>query len=221
MPPAAEDVLDRLRDERSRRVAFVSHCLLNENTRYAGGAFRPGAVAEVVEGLLASGTGIVQMPCPEQRAWGGVLKRRVTPVYGARGGLRGALLRPALALFVLVTRLAYRRLARGVARDLADYARAGFEVTGVIGVGASPSCGVATTLDLRRSAAVLASCPLASLDRRTVNERAIAGCRIAGEGLFVHALRRELTRRGLDVPFAEHDLVAEMRGPAGRARGGA
>jgi predicted secreted protein len=48
---------------------FVSHCLLNENTRYLGGAFRPGAVGEVVDTYLRAGTGICQLPCPEQLAW--------------------------------------------------------------------------------------------------------------------------------------------------------
>lgn len=28
-----ETLMDRLADERSRRVVFVSHCLLNQNTR--------------------------------------------------------------------------------------------------------------------------------------------------------------------------------------------
>ena len=42
-------LLERLRDEQSRRVVFVAHCILNENTRYLGGAFRAGAVEEVLE----------------------------------------------------------------------------------------------------------------------------------------------------------------------------
>jgi len=209
---SARDLLDRLRDERSRRVVFVSHCLLNENTRYAGGAFRPGAVPEIVEQILDSGAGISQMPCPEQRAWGGVLKRFIAPVYGSAGGaldpVRGALLRA----FIVWTRWAYRRLARQVARDIADYRRSGFDVVGVVGVGASPSCGVATTLDLRRSCEHLAHCPVAALTREVVNEQAVAGSRIAGEGLFVRALRQQLARRRISVPFAEHDLLAEMRG---------
>jgi hypothetical protein len=52
-------------------VIFLSHCLLNENVRYLGGAARASGVSEVVNGYLASGVGICQMPCPEQRAWGG------------------------------------------------------------------------------------------------------------------------------------------------------
>jgi hypothetical protein len=78
----------RLRDDRSGRVAFVAHCLLNENVRYLGGACRPGDVSEVVDGLQRQGVGICQMPCPEQDAWGGVLKRRLLAMYtgAARSG---------------------------------------------------------------------------------------------------------------------------------------
>jgi hypothetical protein len=36
------EVFARLRDERSGRVLFVSHCLLDENVRYAGGASHRG-----------------------------------------------------------------------------------------------------------------------------------------------------------------------------------
>ena len=62
---AARLLLDQLRDERNRRVVLVSHCLLNENTRYAGGASRPGAVAEAIDGLIDAGYGIHQLPCPD------------------------------------------------------------------------------------------------------------------------------------------------------------
>jgi uncharacterized protein YbbK (DUF523 family) len=207
-------VLDRLRDERSRRVLLVSHCLLDENTRYAGGATRPGAVAEVVDELVRRGSGIHQLPCPERLAWGGVLKPRSLVLYGSRGGplypLRGLLLRP----FVWWTRLVYRRLARQVVRDVADYRRSGITVEGFVGIGASPSCGVGTTLDLRASLDVLAACPLARLTRETVNDRAVLGCRRPGAGLFVQELDRELARRGLSVPAFEHDLAAELAGRA-------
>jgi hypothetical protein len=38
-------------------VVFLSHRLLNQNTRYPGGAFRAGAVMEVSQRLAASVTG--------------------------------------------------------------------------------------------------------------------------------------------------------------------
>jgi hypothetical protein len=114
-----------LSDARSGQVVFVSHCMLNQNVRYLGGATRPGAVAEVVARLQRAGVGIVQMPCPEQRAWGGVDKRYTMPAYGADQTRFRRLRRPASWLFLLHTRLAYRRLAGQVARDIGDYVRSG------------------------------------------------------------------------------------------------
>ncbi len=61
-------LFEQLIDERSKRVIFVSHCLLNENTRYLGGAFRPGCMDELVDSFQQEGLGICQMHCPEQRA---------------------------------------------------------------------------------------------------------------------------------------------------------
>lgn len=74
---------EKLRDERSQKVVFVSHCILNENTRYLGGAFRKGCVDEVVDRLRAMEVGIVQMPCPERECWGGVLKKDIVRAYGS------------------------------------------------------------------------------------------------------------------------------------------
>ena len=45
----------------------------------------------------------------------------------------------------------YWRLARRVARDVADDERSGIAVAGIVGIGPSPSCGVTTTVDLRAS----------------------------------------------------------------------
>ena len=134
-------LLDQLHDERSRRVVLVSHCLLNENTRYAGGATRPGAVAEIVDELIAAGYGIHQLPCPERLAWGGVLKRHSLRLYHSKGRPRYALRGVLLHAFVWWTRVVYRRLARQVARDVTDYQRSGIAVAGIVGIGASPSCG--------------------------------------------------------------------------------
>ena len=45
-----------------------------------------------------------------------------------------------------------------------------------------------------------------------MNERAVLGCRRAGEGLFIQELDRALSHRHLTVPAFEHDLAAELRG---------
>ena len=200
----------KLRDERSGRVVFVSSCLLNENTRYLGGAFWPGAVPEVVDPYLRDGVGICQMPCPEQLAWGGVLKGRLLILYG-RPWL-GPVIRPVLPALTAYTALRYRLLARRVAGQIADYQRSGFEVVGVVGVDASPTCGVTTTLDLNASLEAILGCPLSRLDRSFMNDTVVNGSVRPGPGLFISALSDALARRDRRVPLLRHDLRSEAPG---------
>jgi predicted secreted protein len=183
--------------------------MLNQNVRYQGGATRPGAVDEVVARLQRAGVGIVEMPCPEQCARGGVDKRYTMSAYGADHTRLRRLRRPATWLFLLYTRLAYRRLAGKVARDIGDYTRSGQSVQAILGVRGSPSCGVRTTLDLKEALETIARCDPNQLNTDEFNRRVIVAHARPGQGMFIAALRRQLRRRGLDVPFDEHDLIAE------------
>src|SRR5207248_11168568 len=60
-----------------KRVAFIAHCLLNQNAKVEGGAKRPGMWEPVIDLLRERGYVIRQMPCPElayggaRRFWGG------------------------------------------------------------------------------------------------------------------------------------------------------
>ena len=202
---------ERLADARGNRVVFLSHCLLDENVRYQGGAFHSGAVPET-HALIRTGVGICQMPCPEQRAWGGVNKPQMLRAYGLIDTRLYRFRTVLFGLFLFSTRLRYRLLARRVAQEIEQYRDAGITVAGVVGIGASPSCGVHTTLDMRRSFETIAACPLAAVDRAMINERVVTACRVPGEGLFIRALRQQLKRRKIEIPFLEHDLIAEMQG---------
>ncbi len=205
------DVLRRtLPDQRSGRVVFVAHCLLNQNVRYLGGATRPGMMDELVASLLRSGAGVVQMPCPEQYAWGGVCKRHTTLLYGADRTPLRLLRRSATWVFLAYTRLAYRRLAGRVAAQIAAYVHCGHTVESVVGIGGSPSCGVRTTLDLPAVLDDVAGLDPTRHNVRDFNQNVIAGHAKPGEGMFIAALRRHLRRRGIDIQFAEHDLLAEI-----------
>jgi hypothetical protein len=79
-----------------------------------------------------------------------------------------------LVLFRWRVRLAYWRIARRVAGDLADQVHAGTAVVGILGVGPSPTCGVLRTIDLRKSVDVLGSCELHTLDPKSLNEELFA-----------------------------------------------
>jgi hypothetical protein len=122
------------------------------------------------------------MPCPEQRAWGGVTK---PPMLRAHGLIDTRLYRFGTVLFGLFlssTRLRYRLQARRVAREIEQCRDAGIAVAGVVGIGLSPSCGVHTTLDMRRSFETIAKCPLAAIDRAMINERVVTACRVPRRG---------------------------------------
>ncbi len=56
--------------ERSRKLVFVAHPILNQNSMPIGKEKAAGAVKEVVEILAENGVGIIQLPCPEQEYLG-------------------------------------------------------------------------------------------------------------------------------------------------------
>jgi hypothetical protein len=207
----------RLRDQRSRQVVFVAHCVLNENTRYLGGACRRGCIQEIVQQCIDRGVGMVQMPCPEEEAWGGVLKTWMLRLYGVKQAhpFVHRMLRLLLPVGLLYTRLRYWRIARRVARQIEDYVSSGFAVRGVVGIDGSPTCGVRTTLDIPASVA-----EMAALDPQAISvgqQNALVRRHLqSGSGIFIRELQRELRRRRLSVPFLAHDLIDELDGrPSG------
>ncbi len=211
----ASAVAERLTDARSGKVMFLAHCLLNTHTRYAGGACRACCVDEVVRQCMDLGLGMVQLPCPEEAAWGGVRKRWVLRLIGARraGPARRLVARLAAMLAAPYSRLRFARLARAAVRQIADYHASGYEVVAVVGIDGSPSCGVRTTLPLARSVETLAGLERDGLDAARINA-VVAGLAGPGEGIFLGQLRRGLARRGLQVPVIGYDLIAELRGEA-------
>ncbi len=108
-------------------VAFVAHCLLNQNSKVGDGAHCAGVYSPVVEVLRAKGWRIEQMPCPElaftglNRFWA-VREQLDTPAY----------------------RRHCRRLAAVVADMISVRAAQGEDIV-LIGVEGSPSMGVRIT----------------------------------------------------------------------------
>lgn len=106
------------------RVAFLAHCLLNQNAKVIGGCKTPAVWDPVIDLLLERGWVIRQMPCPEL-AFGGVRRfwwvreQADTPMFRAH----------------------CRRLAQNVAAIMEPHVEAGDDVV-MIGVDSSPTMGV-------------------------------------------------------------------------------
>jgi predicted secreted protein len=108
-------------------VAFVAHCLLNQNSKVGDGAHCAGVHSPVIDALRAKGWRIEQMPCPElaftglNRFWA-VKEQLDTPAY----------------------RQHCRRLAGVVADMMSVHAQQGEDIV-IVGVDGSPSMGVELT----------------------------------------------------------------------------
>jgi len=117
-----------MRDERSKKIALVCHCVLNQNAKIEGIARYPGTFRPVVDRLLASEVGIYQLPCPELTFFGISRWSAVKDQYSSPFFRRHA-----------------QKLAERVADEVVDYERRGYRVLCVIGMNGSPACGVDLT----------------------------------------------------------------------------
>lgn len=155
-----------LDDARKRKVVFLTHCFLNINTRFPQGCAFAGANGPLITTLLKHDLGIIQMPCPEFLCMG--LEKEL---YGEipAGELRDC----------------FRNIAEGVVDQIEAYLRLGYEITGIIGMNPSPSCGVEVS---KGKGTML------GLDRDTSE--------IDESGVFIEELRTLAEQRGFeDLPF--------------------
>ena len=113
--------------ERRRGVAFVAHCLLNQNSKVGDGAHCAGIYSPVVDVLRDRGWRIEQMPCPELAFTG------LNRFWAVREQLD-----------TIAYRKHCRRLAAVVADMIAVRAAHGEDIV-LIGVEGSPSMGVHVT----------------------------------------------------------------------------
>jgi len=207
-------ISEELKDSRSKKVIFVAHCILNENTRYLGGAFQKGAVDNIVDEIQSKGLGIVQMPCPEQKAWGGVLKRILIQIFDSKDKWIYKLRKIVLPIFIWNTKRTYRHIAEETVQYIKDYIESGFEVVGIIGIGGSPSCGVKTGLNIEKFVDLAANTKIADLNTEKMNQL-VKNCLIDEKGLFINELEKELSKNNLKIIILEYSLISEMNGTQG------
>lgn len=159
-------------DIRSKKVVFVSHCILNQNAISDGTAVCPAAFREIVEKCLELDIGLVQMPCPELMCLGldrGYPAGAESPVTVENTRIRREILTDPEKLDRLGS------LADSVIYQMREYKKHGFEILGVIGANRSPNCGVQTTSD---------------------ND-----IELPGMGIFMERIAAGIKELGMDIPM--------------------
>lgn len=157
------------------KVAFVAHCLLNQNAKVDEFAWYPGVVKPVVDLLKEFGYKLQQLPCPEMTFLGVNRWWQTKDQYDTAG---------------------YRRHCRFLAKPVADliesYVRSGARVI-LIGLDGSPSSGVRQTGRNLEGGRVWGGRPEGSVED-------FVG--VPGKGVWMEELEKELNERGLSFPPA-------------------
>jgi predicted secreted protein len=156
---------------RSKKIAIVAHCLLNQNSISDGTADQPSQFSEVIDSLMTHHIGIVQLPCPELLCLG--LNR------GDDHGSDRELLEENTRIRTLIETTEKLLMLKSQALDLIeqirDYQRHNFRVVALIGINRSPSCGIETTTR--------------------------DGSELPGRGVFMQVISDELNCQGIDLPM--------------------
>jgi predicted secreted protein len=159
------------KDKRSKRIILVAHCVLNQNAKLDRCAHYPGAISEVVEEILKSGLGILQMPCPELLCLG--LDRETK--REAHPSIEEEDTRIAIRMKERKARAACRKIVDDLVFQIEEYKKNGFGIVGVIGINGSPTCAVEMTWSDNREK--------------------------EGPGVFISLLMEELGKRSISVPM--------------------
>ncbi len=110
-------------DKRSGKIALITHCILNQNSRASGLAQKPSIVSEIVDFLVRNKIGIIQMPCPEL-AYAGVLRQPQTIEQYDNAEYRRHC----------------RKIAEEISNQIQQYENHGIKLETVIGINGSPTC---------------------------------------------------------------------------------
>ena len=158
-------------DGRSKKVIFIAHCFLNQNSISDGTAAYPAAFKEISKIFLNADIGIIQMPCPELCCLGldrGNINGADMPVVVENTRIRAEMKKdtPNTRLDHLVDYIIYQIL---------EYMKYGFEVVGIIGANRSPNCGVDTTSD--------------------------NNAEVKGNGLFIEKISSRLSEKNIFIPM--------------------
>lgn len=114
--------------KRSKKVIFVSHCILNQNARAKSVEKCPGVVKEFLDYCIKNDYGIIQIECPQLQFEDLEREPETKEFYDNK-----------------IARNISRKIAKDVATKIKTYQASGYSVCGIFGVEGSPTCGAIKT----------------------------------------------------------------------------
>jgi predicted secreted protein len=128
-------------DQRSKKVIFLSHCILNQNSISDGTAEQAGSISEIIKLLMDNNIGIIQLPCPELTCLG--LDRGNPEGYKSSVLVENSRIRDSLT--IPKNQIIIQIISQQTVAQFQEYAKHDFKIIGIIGIDRSPSCGINTT----------------------------------------------------------------------------
>ena len=124
------------KDNRGRKIVYVSCCLLNQNAHTPGVATRKGAFNELIQMFLSNDIGIEQLPCMECRLWGGVSRKTIHTfqplVLNSVGRVWFPFIEFCSTIEMGKTKYACRKEAKKVVKRIQDYLMEGYTIIGIL-----------------------------------------------------------------------------------------
>lgn len=111
--------------DRSERVVFLSHCILNQNTVVQPLARAKGAYRQIIEAIMDADIGIHQMACPEYKYLGLSREPMSKDEYDTKE-----------------FRNLCKEISKEVLKAMQEYVNNDYEIIGIIGINESPTCSI-------------------------------------------------------------------------------
>lgn len=212
------------RDNRGRKIVYISCCLLNQNSHAPGVAVRKGSFKELIQVFLDNDIGIEQIPCMECRLWGGVSRKVIQKsqplVLKSVTKVWFPIIEFLTNIMMLITKYSCRKEAKKMVKRIQDYLTEGYAILGIIGVNGSPTCGVTKTinyLEIVKNMAKLDITPQDIINPKLEKTIEIEfKSRINHSGIFFNSLISELNRKKLDLKIEGVEYSSDPKKEAAR-----
>lgn len=165
---------------RSKKIAIISHCIINQNSVVKGEYKDMNIFFPFIKKLFEENIGILQLPCPETECYG--LRRwgHVKEQFDNCG---------------------YRKYLEKIVNSFVDiikeYINNEYEIVGIYGIAGSPSCGVNLTCSANWEGEI-------SLYKD--KEDIVSRIKMINEsGIFMEIFKSVLDKNKINIPFYDVD----------------